>query len=134
MLKYVYLYLATIPVFFAIDMLWLGLIAKDLYRKQFGSLLKDQPNWPAAFAFYLLFILGLLIFATVPALEKRSLQYALVYGAMFGFFCYATFDLTGYAVLKGFPLWIIPVDLAWGAILSASVAGVSYWIGQKFFW
>jgi uncharacterized membrane protein len=88
--------------------------------------------WLAALIFYLIFIAGLLIFGVLPAIEKGSLTHALIYGGLFGFFCYATFDLTSYALIRDFPLKVVIVDLLWGTALSATVAAASFFIGQKF--
>lgn len=119
-------YLATMVVFFAIDMLWLGLLAKELYRKYLGSFLSDQVNWTAAIIFYLLFIAGIFIFAIMPAVEKGSLLRAITLGALFGFFTYATYDLTNLATLKGWPITIVLIDIGWGAVLTASVSAAGY--------
>jgi uncharacterized membrane protein len=132
MLQHIYLYLLTVPVFFAIDMLWLGIVAKDLYQKQLGHLL-GPVQWPAAIIFYLIFIAGILIFAVLPALEARSLVKAMMLGALFGFMAYATYDLTNLATLKNWPLQIALIDMAWGAVLSGSVATISYFIGKWLF-
>jgi len=126
-------YLVSVPVFFAIDMLWLGVVASSLYRSQLGHLLSDTVNWPVAIAFYLLFLVGLLIFATLPALEAKSLTHALLYGALFGFFAYATYDLTNWSTIRDWPWLISVVDIIWGTVLSASVAGITYWISTTFF-
>ncbi len=115
-------YLLTAVVFFAIDMLWLGLIAKGLYNKYLGSFLAEQVNWTAAIIFYLLFIVGIFIFAIMPAVEKDSLMKAILLGALFGFFTYATYDLTNLATLKDWPLKIVLIDIVWGAVLTASVS------------
>lgn len=115
-------YLLTAAVFFAIDMLWLGLIAKGLYNKYLGSFLAEQVNWTAAIIFYLLFIVGIFIFAIMPAVEKDSLMKAVLLGALFGFFTYATYDLTNLATLKDWPLKIVLIDIVWGAVLTASVS------------
>jgi len=123
------LYLLTVPVFFLIDMLWLGFFAKDFYRAQIGFLLRTEFNWFAAVLFYLLFIAGILFFAVAPALEAGSWQRALLYGALFGFMTYATYDLTNLATLKDWPVTITLIDLLWGTMLSALVALASYRIG-----
>lgn len=129
-MKVIYLYLLTIPVFFGIDMIWLGVIAKAFYRNNLGHLLRPDVNWSAALVFYLLYIAGILIFATMPALEKKSLYQAVVLGGLFGFFAYATYDLTNMATLKGWPLNVVIVDILWGIVLSASVAAASFLIGR----
>lgn len=124
-------YLLTAVVFFAIDLTWLGWVAKDLYRKHLGGFLSDQLNWTAAFIFYALFIVGIFIFAILPASEKNSLQHAVIYGALFGFFTYATYDLTNLATLKNWPLPIVFIDIIWGSILTGTVAAAGYWIVKK---
>ena len=129
---FIKLYLITLPVFFAIDMVWLGLVAKNFYREQIGFLMSPEINWPAAIIFYLLFIAGLILFVISPALEKRMWRDALLMGALFGLVTYATYDLTNMATVKGWPLLVTFVDLAWGATLSASVSLISYFIATKF--
>ncbi|MEN6474004.1 MAG: DUF2177 family protein [Syntrophaceae bacterium] len=130
MLKFLYLYLLTTPVFFAIDMFWLGVVAKEFYRTNLAHLLRTDVNWAAAIVFYLLYILGILIFATMPALEKASLKHALVMGGLFGFFAYATYDLTNLATLKDWPFKVVCVDIIWGMVLTAGVAMASFFIGR----
>lgn len=126
--KLIISYILTTLVFFAIDMVWLGFIAKNIYRKYLGALLSDSVNWVAAIIFYLVFIVGIFIFVINPAVEKQSVMRALFFGATFGFITYATYDLTNYATLKGFPLNIVIIDLAWGAILTAVVSIAGYYI------
>ncbi|MBN2113260.1 MAG: DUF2177 family protein [Acidimicrobiia bacterium] len=125
------LYLIALPVFFAIDMVWLGLVAKGFYREQIGSLMRSPVNWPAAIAFYLLFILGLVVFVIAPAMDRDSWLRALGYGALFGLITYATYDLTNLATLKDWPVLLTVVDLAWGAVLAASVSIATYAIGAR---
>ena len=127
-IQYVYLYILTVPVFFLIDMLWLGFVARDYYKAELGSLL-GPVNWTAAVIFYLIFIVGIIFFAVLPALETGVWTKALVLGALFGFFTYATYDLTNLSTLKDWPLVMSLVDILWGTILSASVATASYVIG-----
>ena len=128
---FIKLYAIALPVFFAIDMVWLGLVAKNFYRDQIGVLMKDNINWTAAIVFYLLFIAGLVVFVIGPAIERNSWVHALVFGALFGFISYATYDLTNLATLKDWPLLVTIVDLAWGAVLAASVSTVTYFIARK---
>jgi uncharacterized membrane protein len=123
-------YILTTLVFFAIDMAWLGFIAKDLYRKHLGGFLSDQVNWPAAIIFYLLFIVGIFVFVILPSLEKNSFTNAILLGAFFGFITYATYDLTNLATLKNWPLSIVLIDLVWGAVLTASVSAAGYAISK----
>jgi uncharacterized membrane protein len=125
------LYFITLPVFFAIDMLWLGLVAKNFYTSQIGSLMKEQINWVAAILFYLIFIAGLVLFVIYPAVEQKSWTHAISYGAFFGFITYATYDLTNLATLKSWPLTVTVVDLAWGTLLGAAVSIIAYTIAVK---
>ena len=131
-MKYLYLYLIATIIFFAIDMVWLGWLAKDFYWKKLDFILSDQTNWTAAVVFYLIYIAGILYFAVVPGLNAGAWQTALMKGALFGFFCYATYDLTNMALIKGWPLEIVIVDIIWGTVLTGSVAVLSYLLGQRF--
>ena len=123
-----YTYLLTIPVFFAIDMVWLGVIAKDVYQKQIGHLLASTVNWPAALIFYLVYIYGIIHFAVLPGIEKESIKTVLTNAALFGFMAYATYDLTNLTTLKDWPVKIVIVDLIWGMVLTSVVAFASYHI------
>ena len=119
-------YAVSTVVFFAIDMVWLGLVARGFYRRQLGGLLAEQVNWPAAVVFYLLYIAGIVVFVTLPAAREGSLARALGLGAFFGLVAYATYDLTNLATLKGWPLGVSLVDIAWGMTLTAVVAAAGY--------
>ncbi len=131
-LSYIYLYLATVPVFFAVDMLWLGVVARTTYVQYLGHLMRTPILWSAAFLFYFIFLVGLLYFAVIPALHEGSLKSAIMYGALFGFFTYATYDLTNLATLRDWPLTITVIDILWGMFLSGTVASVSFLIGKNF--
>lgn len=125
------LYLIALPVFLALDMTWLGLIAKKFYRDQVGGLLKPDVNWTAAIIFYLLFLAGLVSFVIEPAMRKGSWSDALLRGAFFGLVTYATYDLTNLAIAKDWPLFVTIVDMVWGAALAATVATLTCVIAQK---
>ena len=129
-LIYMKLYLLTVPVFFAIDLLWLGLIAKGLYQRNLAHLLSPQVNWGAAIVFYLIYIAGIILFAVRPGLGQQSLAKAAIWGALFGFFTYATYDLTNLATLREWPVKIVVVDVAWGTLLCTLVASTSYLMGR----
>jgi uncharacterized membrane protein len=123
----------ALPVFFAIDMVWLGFVAKDFYAKQIGGLMKPDINWTAAIIFYLIFIAGLVVFVITPAVVKSSWTQAVFMGALFGFVCYATYDLTNLAVAKDWPVFVTIIDLIWGAVLAASVSVITFLIATKIF-
>ena len=124
-------YLLTTVVFLALDMLWLGVVAKGFYQEQLGPILSEQVIWPAAIAFYLLFIAGILVFVVFPARDKGSLGRAVVLGALFGLVTYATYDLTNLATLRGFPPLVAAVDMAWGMVLTATVAAAGFLFARR---
>ena len=129
MAQYAKIYVAALVGFLAIDMLWLGVVARGFYRRQLGFLLADQVNWWAALSFYLLFVAGVLVFAVAPALQAGSLSRALLLGGLLGLLTYGTYDLTNLATVKGWPLLVTLVDLAWGTALTAAVSGIGYLAG-----
>jgi len=131
-IQIIYLYLLTIPVFFLVDMFWLGLVAPKFYKAQIGHLM-GEVNWTAAVIFYLVYIAGILFFAVHPALMEGSLLKAIMLGAAFGFFAYATYDLTNLATLRDWPVLVVVVDIVWGTILTGTVAAGSYLIGKALF-
>jgi uncharacterized membrane protein len=122
------LYLVALPVFLIIDLVWLGLIARSFYRSQIGHLMRAEVSWPAALAFYLIFVAGIVVFAVWPAIQGKGLGQAIVLGALLGLVTYAAFDLTSLAVLEGFPLTLVFVDLLWGVVLCSSVSAITYLI------
>lgn len=128
---FIKLYFITLPIFFIIDMIWLGLVAKNFYSNQIGFLMKSNVNWLAAIIFYLLFIVGLVFFVINPSLEKGSWVYALLLGALFGLITYATYDLTNLATIKDWPLVVTIVDLIWGMVLASSVSVISFFVASK---
>jgi uncharacterized membrane protein len=130
MAYYVKLYFATLIAFFAIDMVWLGLVARTFYRKYLGFLMAPNPNWLAAILFYALFIVGILVFVVVPGLKDNSLKTTLLRAALFGLVTYATYDLTNLATVKDWPVLITVVDLIWGTVLSVAVSGVGFFAGK----
>lgn len=119
MKRAVILYLATLIVLVPLDFLFLGVLAKDFFKAQVGPALGDVNILPAAI-FYLLYPLGIVIFVSLAA--GSNWQHTLLYGALFGLFCYATFDLTALALLKGWTWPAALVDIAWGAFATATAA------------
>jgi uncharacterized membrane protein len=126
------LYGISVPVFFVIDMLWLGFVAKNFYQDKIGYLLGDV-QWVAAIIFYLVFLLGLTFFATYPAAVEGRVVTALMLGALFGFFTYATYDLTNLATVSDWPLSLTLVDMLWGTVLGGSVAAGALLLKQSIF-
>ena len=131
MLKNFAIYLSFLIALIAIDLVWLLGVAKNLYRNEMGDLMASEPKLLAGLAFYLLYALGVCIFVVVPALSKQSCLYALQYGALFGLFCYMTYDLTNLAVVRNFPTQLAFIDIAWGSFVTALCASFAYWVGNR---
>lgn len=126
----VLLYAITLAIFFAVDMVWLGVVAKNFYRKHLGHLMGPKVVWPAAILFYLLFIAGLVVFAVRPAVLAGAPLKGLALGAFLGLIAYATYDLTNQATVKDWPLVVTAVDLVWGTALGGVVAWLSAVAGR----
>ncbi|CAM3720639.1 DUF2177 domain-containing protein [Polynucleobacter antarcticus] len=131
LLKYLVVYFSFLIPLLIIDLVWLLGIAKNLYRSEMGSLMADEPKLLAGLGFYLLYALGVTIFVTLPALSKQSWMYALQFGALFGFFCYMTYDLTNLAVIRDFPTRLAFIDIVWGSAVTAVSATIAYWVGNR---
>lgn len=131
MLKYFGVYLTFLITLLVIDLIWLLGVAKNLYQQEMGDLMATEPKLIAGLAFYLIYALGVCIFVIVPALSKQSWIYAVQYGALFGFFCYMTYDLTNLAVIRNFPTGLAFIDIAWGSAVTAVAAGIAYWVGNR---
>ena len=131
MIKYFKLYLVSLAAFLAIDLLWLGLVARSFYQQYIGFLMAPSPNWFVAIIFYLLFIVGILFFVVVPGLESNSLKATLLRAALFGLITYATYDLTNLATLKDWPALLSIVDMLWGMVLSVLVSYISFMAGKR---
>jgi len=127
------LYAISVPVFFLIDFLWLGLIAKPFYDRHLGYILRGQVLWWAAILFYLFFLLGLVAFVISPAVESGSLARAVFWGLFFGFITYQTYELTNYALVRDWPFIVVVVDIAWGMVLSSLVSAVTFLVATKVF-
>lgn len=130
-MKIIYTYLLSLPVIFAFDMLWLGVFAKDFYNKLMSPVVEIKFYWPAVIAFYLIYIIGIFIFAVYPGVLVKDLSKTILLAALFGFFCYMTYDLTNLATVKDWPLKLVFVDIIWGVVLSSFTAFVAYKI---YFW
>lgn len=117
--KYVAGYLATACVLLALDLVFITFIAMPVYQQGIGHLLAEQPGIPAAVLFYAVFTLGLMVFAVVPT-RAAAWRRTLVAAALYGFFTYATYELTNLATLRGWPLHVVLMDLVWGCVVSAA--------------
>jgi uncharacterized membrane protein len=126
MISFLKLFAATGATMFALDLAWLGIVAKGLYAKHMGSLLRPDVKWVPALLFYIVYVTAVVVFVVMPAVERRSFGRALGFGAFFGLAAYATYDLTSLALIRDFPLVIVLVDLAWGVALTAVAASAGY--------
>ena len=127
---YIKLYFVTLAAFLAIDAVWLALVARTFYRRYLDWLMAANPNWIAALAFYLLFVVGVLVFVVVPGVEDGSLRTTLLKGALFGLIAYGTYDLTNQATIKNWPPTITAVDMVWGTALSVAVSYIGFVAGK----
>ncbi|QWD64492.1 DUF2177 family protein [Polynucleobacter sp. MWH-UH2A] len=132
MLKYFGIYLSFLVCLITVDLIWLLGIAKNLYRDEMGALMAAEPKLIAGLAFYLIYALGVCIFVIIPALSKQSCTEALLYGALFGLFCYMTYDLTNLAVIRNFPTKLALIDIVWGSFVTALCSSIAYWVGNRF--
>ena len=130
MIYYVSFYLASLAVFFVLDMTWLGLIASSFYKKHLGYLMAPRVNWIAAIIFYLLFMLGILVFVVLPGVKEDNLQSTILRAALFGLITYATYDLTNLATINHWPLIVTIIDLVWGMVLSSIVSTAGFFLAK----
>jgi len=131
-MKTLLIFIITSVIFFAIDMVWLGLIAKNYYQEKIGFLMADKVNWVAALVFYVMYIGGILYFVILPSIDNGNWQTALLKGAILGMLCYGTYDLTNMATLKNWPYQLVIIDILWGAFLTGATATIAYLLSIKF--
>ncbi len=133
MKRSVLIYLATLIVMLPIDLIFLGLIAKNLFAREVGDMLGDVRMAPALM-FYLLYPVGIVIFVT--SAQDATWKQALLFGALFGLFCYSTFELTNMALLKHWSWTVVAVDIAWGMFVTGVSAAlglvIGTWLTEKF--
>jgi uncharacterized membrane protein len=125
--RYFLAWLVTATVMVALDLLWLGVVAKPYYQQGIGHLLAEQPRVAVIVLFYALYAVGLVVFAVTPIRGSISLSDTALNAALFGLFAYATYDLTNLATLKGWPVGLALVDIAWGTLVSAVSAMAGKW-------
>ena len=120
MTRFFIAYVGTLLVMVALDMVWLGVIAKPFYQQGIGHLMAGRPNIAVAVLFYLVYAAGLVIFVLAAGTETPGWSRTLLMGALFGFFAYATYDLTNLATLRDWPVGLAALDMAWGSFVSAA--------------
>jgi uncharacterized membrane protein len=131
-MKFVLAYLATAVAMLALDAVWLGLIAMPMYQQAIGHLMAEKMNASAAGLFYAVYVTGLMVYAVVPRRESAEWGGVLRSAALFGFFTYATYDLTNLATLNNWPVEIVVIDLVWGMFISASAASAGWIVIRRF--
>ena len=131
-MKFIVAYIAAAAAFAALDAIWLTWAGSRLYRPALAPLLADGFRLAPAIAFYILYVAGIVIFAISPALKSGQWTTAAIMGGLFGFFCYATYDLTNQATLKLWPLKVTLIDISWGTVLTATSATVAYLVVRRF--
>lgn len=119
-------YITTAIVFFAIDFVWLSKMTSVFYRPRMAGILMDQPNLAVAGLFYLVYVVGIIYFAVIPALNSNSWLTAIINGAILGLIAYGTYDMTNLATLKNWSLSLSIVDMAWGTVLTATASTAGY--------
>lgn len=131
MLKFLPAYITVIIAMFVLDLIWLSQIAKPLYQAGIGHLMAAEPKLGFAALFYLVFVFGLMWFAIRPNLPVKGLKSTFIAGTIFGFFIYASYDLTNLALLKDWPLKLSLIDISWGTILSGVCAAIGKFVFDK---
>lgn len=132
LVKYLIAYGGTAGVFFVLDFLWLGLVAKSFYRDHIGHLMADNVNAAAAVGFYLLYVVGIVVFAVTPALQSDSWKTAVLLGGLLGLIAYGTYDMTNLATLRDWPVSVALADMAWGTALTGASALAGYFVSRAF--
>lgn len=130
-IQFIKVYAVGLAVFLAMDLTWLGVLAKGFYQEQLGYLMRPDVRVGAAVLFYLIYVAAIVVLVVAPAVEQESLGRALATGALFGLAAYAAFDLTSLALVRDFPVKVAVVDLAWGIVLTATVSAAGFWAGMR---
>lgn len=125
-------YATSLVTFLAADMVWLGVMAPRLYRPVLGDIALPSVNLPAAIAFYAIYPVGLVLLAVLPSLKAEQGSGALLLGALYGFFTYATYDLTNQATLRNWSVWLTVIDIGWGTVLAGVTSFVAFWVVSRF--
>lgn len=121
-MSYALQYGSALVIFVIVDLIWLGIVARDYYHRELSGLMAEKFNIGAAAAFYLMYPVGIVVFAVAPALASGAWQQSALAGAGIGLFAYATYDLTNLATLRQWPLRLSILDMAWGTVLTATAA------------
>ncbi len=136
MTRFVAAYVAVAVVMITLDLVWIGVIARSMYVQGIGHLMAERPDIPVSLLFYAVYALGIMVFAVAPtgaiAGRPAGLRETLIAGTLFGFFGYATYDLTNLATLRNWPVLIAVVDITWGSMVSGAAAGAGRLVLDRF--
>jgi uncharacterized membrane protein len=132
MTRYAIAYGATLAIFLGIDAVWLTIMTQRLYRQHLGDVLAQSVNVVPAILFYLVYVAGILVFATTPAFSTGKWTTAATFGALYGLFTYATYDLTNHATIRNWPAIITVADIGWGSLLSSVAAALGFLLTRYF--
>ena len=130
MTKYLTTYFSTGIVFWILDFVWLGFVIKGFYMRELDGLLLPTPLMTPAIIFYLLYVIGIVVFAVMPALDSNSWTKALMLGALLGLMAYGTYDLSNLATLDGWSPRFAIIDIAWGTSVTAISATLGFWLSR----
>ncbi len=130
LVQMIIVYFCALLIFFAIDLVWLGVVPKNFYKRQLGFIMSEKVNWTPAVVFYMLYTAGVLYFAVVPAVTDGTWTGAAVPAAILGLLCYGTYDLSNLATLKGWPVIVTVVDILWGMTITTAVSLAGFFIGS----
>jgi uncharacterized membrane protein len=132
MTRYLAAYASTLLVMVLVDLVWLGILARPLYQRGIGHLMAEQASLPFAGLFYLMYTFGIVYLAIAPNASVPGVKAVFFAGAAIGLFAYATYDLTNLAVLRGWPVWLAVVDMAWGTLITAVSAAAGKFAYDRF--
>jgi uncharacterized membrane protein len=130
-MQYLKLFAIVLPIGLVLDIIWIAGIAMPFYRAELGDLLATDVIWPAAIAFYVFYIIALMVFVLMPAIAARSIKKAVLLGAFFGFTAYMTYDLTNLATTAGWSVSVALVDMIWGTVFTAVLSAIAYVVATK---
>lgn len=130
-MQIIYTYLLTLPILVVLDFIFLGVIMKESLKSMLSPAITLEFNLVYAALFYILYLVGIFVFVIYPNISSYQIQKVLLYGAMFGFFCYMTYDMTNAATVKNWPAQMVIIDIIWGTIFTSATAYIAYNI---FFW
>jgi uncharacterized membrane protein len=127
------MYALAAGVFFLIDLIWLGAVAKGMYDRLLGGFLSENVNWTAAIIFYAIYIGGILFFVLIPAIKgDEGIVRTAIVGGLLGFFAYSTFDLTCLALFRNWPVSVTIIDIIWGTFLTGFTAAATLRLARFF--